>query len=114
MELAKKKALSADLEDKTCLDFTGYQINLIPTGYSLIFCCNTGCLNPTNVNTYAFNNVNITINLGLGVYTFPPLMNNPSFISDTIRLKNSVINKCVTISISPIGIIVLNETLFGC
>lgn len=114
LELAKKKAVSADLQDKTCTNFTGYRVSLIASGYSLIFCCDPGCSTPTNVNTYTFNNTNITILLGTGNYDFPPLMNNPIFADDTIQLKNSVIDKCVNISISAIGIVELDEKLNPC
>ena len=44
-------------------------------------------------------------------------MISPSFISNTIRLKNSAIsgtNQCIDISVSLIGIVELNETLVGC
>lgn len=119
LELAKKKALSADLVNKSCINFTGYRVNLAATGYSLIFCCDAGCSVPPgiNVNTYAFNNANITTFSGTGIYIFPPLMNNPTFVSGIIRLKNSSIsttNKCINISISSIGIVELDETLVGC
>ncbi len=117
LELAKKKALSSDLQDKTCTNFTGYRVTLSTNNYSLIFCCNSGCSTPTNVNAYAFNNTNITIFSGTGDYNFSPLMISPSFISNTIRLKNSAIsgtNQCIDISVSLIGIVELNETLVGC
>jgi len=117
MELAKKKALSADLFDKTCTNFTGYRLTLNTNNYSLIFCCNSGCSTPTNVNTYAFNNTNITIFSGTGDLNFPPLMSGLNFTISSIKLQNSSINtanKCVNISISAIGIVELNETLIPC
>ena len=114
IELAKKKALSADLQDKTCANFTGYRVNLNPTSYSLIFCCNSGCSTPTNVNTYAFNNTNITIFSGTGNLNFPPLMSGLNITIPSVKVRNSVIDKCVTISISAIGVVELNETLIGC
>lgn len=111
LELAKKKALSSDLFDKNCADFTGYRITVSSGSYSLLF----GCASVyTVVQNYSLLTTNFTITTGIGDYNFSPLMNNPSFISNTIRLKNSVINKCVNISVSPIGIIELNETLVGC
>lgn len=112
LELAKKKALSADLQDKNCADFTGYRITIPPSAdsYSLLF----GCASVYSVVQDYDLLTNITVTIGTGNYDFSPLMINPSFISNTIRLKNSVINKCVNISISPIGIIELNETLVAC
>jgi len=110
LELAKKKALTSDLFDKNCADFTGYRIAISSGSYSLSF----GCASVYSVVQDYDLLTNITATIGTGNYDFSPLMNNPSFISNTIRLKNSVINKCVSISISPIGIIELNETLVGC
>ena len=118
IELAKKKALSADLlitpgvPPTTCSLFTGYRLTLSANNYSLLYCCNSICT--TNINTYTFNNTNITISSGTGNYDFPPLMNNPTFISNTIQLKNSTIDKCVNISISAIGIVELDEKLNPC
>ncbi|MDO9028626.1 MAG: hypothetical protein Q7U68_07205, partial [Candidatus Roizmanbacteria bacterium] len=109
----KKKALSSDLQDKTCTNFTGYRLTLSTNNYSLIFCCNSGCSTPTNVNTYAFNN-NITIFSGTGNLNFPPLMTGSNITINSVQVKNSVINKCVNISISPIGVVELNETLITC
>ena len=56
----------------------------------------------------------MTVISGAGDYDFPPLMNNLDFPSNTIRLKNSNIDKCVDISVSPLGIIDLDETLISC
>lgn len=117
LELAKKKALSADLQDITCTDFTGYKVTLNTNNYALIFCCNSACSTPTNVHTYAFPNTNITIYSGAGDLNFPPLMSGANITISSVHLKNSAINaasKCVNIVISPIGIIELNETLIAC
>ena len=110
-ELAKKKALSSDLFDKNCTNFTGYRLTLNTNNYSLIFCCNSIC--STNVNTYNFN-TNISIFSGTGNLNFPPLMTGSNITIPSIQLKNSVINKCITISISSIGVVELDETLNPC
>ncbi len=110
LELAKKKALSADLQDKNCSNFTGYRLTTSVNSYSLLFGCSSVYTSVQNYNLPT----NVTITVGTGDYNFSPLMNNPIFISNTIRLKNSAINKCVNISISPIGIVDLNETLINC
>jgi len=113
LELAKKKALNGDLFDKTCTDFIGYKVTVSSSSYSLLF----GCVSIYSaVQNYSLP-TNITLTLGIGDFNFPPLMNNPDFISNTIRLKNSSIstaNKCIDISISVIGIVELNETLISC
>jgi len=110
LELAKKKALSADLQDKNCTNFTGYRVTISSGSYLLSFGC---ALAYSTVQNYNLT-TNMTVTTGTGDYNFSPLMNNPIFISNTIRLKNSVINKCVAVSISAIGIVSLDETLTGC
>ena len=107
LELAKKKALSADLQDKNCNNFTGYRVTISPSTYSFKFCCASSC---TVVQSYNMAN-NITITAGAGDYDFSPLMTSPIFVSDTISLRNSAISKTINISISPIVVIELDETL---
>ncbi len=110
-ELAKKKALTGDLQDKNCADFTGYRTTVVGgNAYSLNFCCAGSC---SSVQEYSLSG-DTTFTSGIGNYNFTPLMIFPNFVSNTIRLKNSIINKCVDISISPIGVIELNETLISC
>lgn len=110
LELAKKKALSADLFDKNCASFTGYKVTIFSGSYSLLFGCALIYSPVQNYNLTANN----TITAGTGDYIFSPLMNNPKFDNDKIQLKNSVIDKCVNISISAIGIVELDETLKPC
>lgn len=107
IELAKKKALSADLQDNTCTNFTGYKVTISLSSYSLLFGCASIYSLVQNYNLPT----NITMTVGTGDYYFPPLMNNPSFISNTIKLTNSSINKSVKISISPVGVVELDEAL---
>lgn len=110
-ELAKKKALTGDLYDKNCSDFTGYRTTIVGgRNYSLNFCCSGIC---TSVQEYTLNS-EIAFTTGVGNYNFTPLMIYPNFVGNSIRLRNSTINKCVDISISPIGVIELNETLISC
>ena len=109
LELAKKKALSADLQDKNCINFTGYRVTISPPStYSFKFCCAPTC---TVVQSYTIPTSNITITAGADDYDFSPLMTSPIFVSDTISLRNSAISKTINISISPIGVIELDETL---
>lgn len=110
LELAKKKALTADLFDKNCTDFRGYRVAISSGSYLLSFGCASAYSAVQNYNL----TTNITVTTGTGNYNFSPLMINPSFISNTIRLRNSSISKCVDISISAIGIVELNETLINC
>jgi len=109
LELAKKKALSGDLYDKNCTNFNGYKITIASGSYSLSFKC---ALVYTLVQSYSFpTNIIATTT---GDFIFTPLMINPSFVGNTIRLRNSGISKCVDISVSPIGIFELNESLISC
>lgn len=122
MELAKKKALTSDLiptpnvtPPTFCTNFTGYQFILkTNSSYSLNYCCNSSC--PTVLNTYNLDSkIVITDPVALpNSLVFTPLMKvfNRTFTS--ISLKNTVINKCLDITISPIGIIELDETLTDC
>jgi len=105
-----KKALSADLFDRNCTNFSGYRVVISSGSYLLSFGC---ALAYSTVQNYNLT-TNITVTTGTGNYNFSPLMINPSFISNTIRFKNSVISKCVDISVSVPGIFELDETLIGC
>lgn len=123
LELAKKKASSGDLNKLTCNGgFKGYEVKIQTNTYFLNLRC---ALAPTTqlIATYNFPNSNISIQSGTGLFRLKQLtagleykVNESSVPINppTIQLKNSVINKCVTISISPIGIVELNETLTPC
>lgn len=110
LELSKKKSLTADLFDKNCTNFSGYRTILAETSYTMNFCCLAVC---TNVSTYNLSTGN-TVTSGLGNYDFTPLMINPVFAGNSVRIKNSIINKCIDINISAIGIFEINETLVSC
>lgn len=115
LELAKKKAISSDLFDKNCTNFSGYKVVVASGSYSLQFGCG---LNYTVVNSYNLPTTNLSITSTLGNINFPPLMKNLKFHIapniNSVQLKNSVINKCVNISISQSGLIELDETLIPC
>ncbi|MFA6533001.1 MAG: prepilin-type N-terminal cleavage/methylation domain-containing protein [Patescibacteria group bacterium] len=122
MELARKKAITSDLiptpnvtPPTFCTDFTGYQFILkTNSSYSLNYCCNSSCI--TVLNTYNLDSkIVITSPVALpDSLVFTPLMKvfNRNFTS--ITLKNTVLNKCLVISISPIGVIELDENLTDC
>lgn len=116
IELAKKKAINSDnLDIKSgvnCSTFYGYRVNLTADGYSLILCCSSDCSDSPQ-STYTFDN-NITATVGAGNFDFPPLANNVNITTNTVTLKNSVIGKCVDVSISNIGITNIGDTLRSC
>lgn len=111
LELAKKKALSADLYNKTCTNFSGYRVIISLGNYSLNFNCG-GVY--TKIQDYNLT-TNNSITGGTGNYDFTPLMVNPIFPSNplntTLSIKNSSLNKSINITVTPIGVIELDETL---
>lgn len=114
-ELAKKKALSADLPitpgpiPTFCPDFTGYQIKILEGSYSLLF----GCASVyTPIQNYNLTS-NISIISGTGDYNFPPLMNNPNFSDSSIVFYNSAIGKYVEVTVSPIGIVTFVDSILS-
>ncbi len=109
LELAKKKSMSADLVG-SCDDFTGYRLTISSDSYSLSFGCASVYSLVQNYNL----STNVTAIIGTGDFNFPPLMANPNFTITSIQIKNSSISKCVTISISSIGLVELDETLINC
>lgn len=122
LELAKKKAVTSELiptpnvtPPTFCSNFTGYQFILNSnSNYGLRYCCNESC--STVLNNYNLDSkIVITDPLAIpNSLVFTPLMKvfNRTFTS--ITLKNTVINKSMTICISPLGIIELDENLIGC
>lgn len=118
IELAKKKALTSDLivtpfvtPPTYCANFTGYQLTLNSGNYTLNYCCSSDC--STVTSTYNLKTSN-SITMGTGNLGFPPLMTGANITINIVRLKNSIINKCIDISISTIGIVGLDETLIEC
>lgn len=107
LELAKKKASTADLYDKSCTDFTGYKVALSANSYSLSFGCSSVY---SVIQTYNLP-TNITITSVAADYVFAPLLSNTVFTVNNIFLRNSSIDKYVRINISPVGIVYMDETL---
>jgi len=121
-ELTKKKAMSSELivtpfvtPPTYCTNFIGYQIEIAPLFYKLEYGCNG--VYSTIVQTYDFP-TNISATQGTGIFTFSPLGTGTNLTINSIRLKNSKIDdinhQCIDISISPIGIVNINETLISC
>jgi Tfp pilus assembly protein FimT len=123
LELAKKKASSGDLSDKTCNEtFKGYEVNIQTNSYAI----NLRCLTPSTpqqIAVYNYPNLNISTESGGGLFRFMQLNagleykeNDSSDPSNPplIQIKNSVIDKCVNITISSLGIVELDEALVPC
>lgn len=112
LELAKKKAFSSDLYT-SCANFNGYQVSITnTTTYILRFGCNGSY---QDINTYELKSEsNNTIVSTLGDFTFLPQGINTKISIGTIQVRNSILGQCLSITISPIGIININNTLFNC
>ncbi len=121
LELAKKKASSSDLNGFTCSGgFHGYLVDIGVNSYSLNLRC---LLLNEQISSYNFPVSNITIYSGIGLFRFKQKTagleykvteaNDPT-TAPLIQLKNSSINKCVSITINALGIVEFNETLQTC
>ncbi len=113
IELARKKAYSSDLYDPSCSNFLGYQVSIDSSGssYSLLFNCN-GIFQ--TLASYYPSKVNVTISPTSVDIVFPPLGVGTNISTPTITLKNTVINKCINITINQIGVTDSNEVLVSC
>lgn len=110
IELAKKKAISSELFDDNCTDFSGYRVTLDNNSVSLKF----GCSNDyQTINSFVFEN-GITIIAGTGNLDFPPLGVNTNISISYIRFKNIKLNQCQDIYLSSIGIITTSTTNIDC
>jgi len=118
LELAKKKAMTADIgnyDDDACSNFFGTRVDVLPLQYTLKLCCQKDCNNPSpTFPPYSFA-PNIRFINTTGNITFSHIEAKISGIT-SFTLKNTAINKCLSITISSAGVINLNETLFsdGC
>lgn len=102
LELAKKKTLSADIENYSCDNFYGYQVYVDNSSYKISLCCSLDCNNNYPIQNYTLaKNISIT-NSSLNIL-FKPLTANTTETSITI--KNTFLNKCFDILINSIGII---------
>lgn len=108
--LAKKKALTSDLYDQNCTEFEGYRITVGTYSYILNFLC--GGMEQ-EVQEYTLDS-NVIISNGTGNLDFPPIGANVNIPIGNIRLKSDSISKCIDISITSIGIVSTDESLFGC
>lgn len=110
IELAKKKAISSELYDLNCTDFTGYRVTLNNTSVSLKF----GCANIyQTINSFVFDN-GITIIAGTGDLDFPPLALNLNIQIPYVRLQNIKLNQCQDIYLSSIGIVTTSTAIIDC
>ncbi|GAB4219135.1 MAG: hypothetical protein Fur009_3740 [Candidatus Microgenomates bacterium] len=112
-ELTKKKAISSQLEDQTCTNFNGYELRINSSGnqYQNFFGCSS---NYSLIQTYILP-TNIIFTVGTNSnFNFPSMGTNLNINTNLLRLKNTIINQCIDITISPNGIIEILNTLISC
>lgn len=109
-ELAKKKAITSELADKSCVQFNGYRLTLNADSYSLKFGCN-GIYQ--DIQTYNFDN-NVSIINGAGDFDFPPLGIGINIATAYVRLKNTSINECQDIYFNSVGIMTPSNSSIDC
>lgn len=112
-ELASKRAISGD-SSAACADFQGVQVAITKTGsYTVRRCCEGACTSAqSTIYTSAQlpNGINIAAPPSDATYLFNKLtqavtINPPT--SQTIILQNTLSSKCLTVTVSPVGIIKL-------
>ena len=109
IELAKKKAMSSDLY-QSCDSFSGYQVYINASNYLLRFGCSDVY---QNMQTYNFPSY-ISVTLGTGSFIFKPLGIGTIISISPIRLKSSLLNQCLEISITTNGIMEPGNSLINC
>ena len=110
LDLAKKKAVASELYNQACTDFDGYRIVVSAGFFSLNFGCNDSY---QTVQDYDLES-NISVVTGTGNIDFPPGGFGINITINTIRLKNSQSNQCLDVSITPLGITTVSDSLIGC
>jgi type II secretory pathway pseudopilin PulG len=110
IELAKKKALSSDLYNPSCTSFEGYRVEVAANSFTLHFMCEGA---QQMIQSYPLDS-NVSITTGTGNMDFAPIGANTSIPIGTIRLRNDSIGKCIDITVTPLGIVSTNDTLFAC
>lgn len=119
LELARKKAISADLASYSCssnTDFTGYQVTA-NNQFRIDLCCgtsNTPCSNTNQITTYNLPS-QISVSSLPNNFRFTNLEGKTSSSTQiTITIKQTTINKCVYIYVSPSGLINFDTNLTSC
>ncbi len=105
LELAKKKTSSGYIGNYTCSVFFGYRVAVSNSYYELRLCCSSDCNTNQLIKNYTLPS-NLSVTSGTDNIQFNPLttkINSPTNI--TITLKNTSLNKCRQITISPAGLI---------
>ncbi|MCX7881307.1 MAG: hypothetical protein N2482_02210 [Patescibacteria group bacterium] len=100
LELAKKKANSSDYGNYSCLNYSGYRVSISSSQYILSLCCNSDCSSYINIANYNFSS-NIQAVASYSVRFYP--LNK--FQSEIIQIKNTLLNRCINIDISSLGVI---------
>lgn len=113
MSLARASAVSGDLGPYPCEPFVGYQVSFSsaesPNQFTLRVCCNASCSESGTPPSYTVNqyklNSNITIPTDFAVLFRPYASGTNLNDNYTVVLRNTFINKCHYVTITPIGVI---------
>jgi prepilin-type N-terminal cleavage/methylation domain-containing protein len=98
IDLARKRALSADLAQHTCDSFNGYSVAVAANAVTTSICCNGSC---TVVSSYSFQQgIDAATTAS---FTFNSLTANTT--ASSIKLRSVNLGKCIPISITTNGII---------
>lgn len=110
LELARKKTVSGD-NPTTCASFNGYGIaNVDATSYKLQLCCSSDCSSYSDLNIYKLETTN-SFTGNRPEIKFAPLTGYLHLPEESpgetliLTIKNRVINKCISINITYIGLI---------
>lgn len=118
IELAKKKAVAGDLSQQAlCETFQGYIVEINDASFGKNVVLDIKCSGSRNrINTYPLDN-NITSTDGF--MNFFPLgsvflgNDDPTYVLP-IKLRNSKIGQCITVSVTSIGIVTTDDNLSSC
>lgn len=118
LELARKKAISGDLKNFSCVNFTGYLVTINTTNLQIYLCCGSAtgnsCLNQYQITTYNLPS-QISVTTGLGNFQFKNLTGQTTLLNQlTITIRQTAIGKCANIYISPSGLIDFDSNLTSC
>lgn len=114
LQLAQKNAISGD----SCSNYTGYEMDIISTGYTLYKCCGT-CAQAANKQvSYSFPS-GTSITSGTGNILFKVLGGGTDLTSvKNIHIKGAYVSpsstQCMNVSVQPNGLVSSSNTLIAC
>jgi prepilin-type N-terminal cleavage/methylation domain-containing protein len=121
LELTRKKSVNGDRSNYSCYsntDFTGYQVTANNNQFRIDLCCgtsNTPCSNTNQITTYNLPSQISVSSSPNNNFRFTNLEGKTSLSTQiTITIRQTAINRCVYINISPSGLINFDTNLTSC